>query len=168
MTGVFAIIVCGTLGTLAIHLAAPHLLAPAEPDGSEEGEGEEADVETEAGAGAALPSDLAGADQQAAARAAVRRNGARLVGVESTGGSQHGVAHQRRLSAPNLAEQVQGGAGWKGEGVGGWGERSALLHRLHMLGVRPPASRRPDTSLTRASLNFSQCLLVQARLPAAA
>jgi hypothetical protein len=30
VTGIFAIIVCGTLGTLAIHLSAPRLLSPAE------------------------------------------------------------------------------------------------------------------------------------------
>ncbi len=39
VTGVFAIIVCGTLGTLAIHLAAPILLSPAE-EGSDSEAGE--------------------------------------------------------------------------------------------------------------------------------
>ena len=31
-TGIFAIIVCGTLGTIAIHLTAPHLLEKAEEE----------------------------------------------------------------------------------------------------------------------------------------
>lgn len=46
VTGIFAIIICGTLGTLAIHLTAPHLLTPAEGSvsGSEESEGEELEL----------------------------------------------------------------------------------------------------------------------------
>lgn len=32
VTGVFAIIICGTLGLIAIHFLAPHLLLPAAPD----------------------------------------------------------------------------------------------------------------------------------------
>ena len=48
VTGIFAIIICGTLGTLLIHLTAPRLLTPAEGSvsGSEESEdGIEAEVE---------------------------------------------------------------------------------------------------------------------------
>ncbi len=42
VTGIFAIIVCGTLGTLAIHLTAPRLLTLAEGSvsGSESSEGD--------------------------------------------------------------------------------------------------------------------------------
>lgn len=41
VTGIFAIIVCGTLGVMGIHFAAPRLLEPAEHSDSE-GEGEAA------------------------------------------------------------------------------------------------------------------------------
>lgn len=41
MTGIFAIIVCGTLGTMAIHFAAPRLLLPAEEGSGSDDDGEE-------------------------------------------------------------------------------------------------------------------------------
>ncbi|PSC74772.1 mitochondrial sodium hydrogen exchanger 9B2-like [Micractinium conductrix] len=102
VTGIFAIIVCGTVGTLAIHLTAPHLLLPAQGGNSgEEGEQEEQEevqpqvVQPPAPAPQAPPRRSIGSYNKVAGL---------LVSAESDASALPQLHHQRPSSA-GLAEQ---------------------------------------------------------------
>ncbi|KAI7845950.1 hypothetical protein COHA_000496 [Chlorella ohadii] len=107
VTGVFAIIVCGTLGTLAIHLAAPILLSPAE-EGSDSEAGEST-VIAEPGDGAedqVLPSPYEPGMPPAGPRR-LPGSAARLASLGIGEGSAAGGVARRAGSTPNVTEQLE-------------------------------------------------------------
>ncbi|KAL4424127.1 hypothetical protein ABPG75_001428 [Micractinium tetrahymenae] len=115
VTGIFAIIVCGTLGTMAIHLAAPHLLVPAEESTDSGGEEEEEEQQQQPDApseAAPMPPPGPGAAEPPAAlrgRVASRRSlggsHPRLAGVLSPAESDASATFRRHASGGDLVGQ---------------------------------------------------------------
>lgn len=113
VTGIFAIVVCGTLGTLAIHLTAPRLLMPAEASVSEDSSSE-ADEGGEPGEG--FQDEAAGAAQPgarrktSAPRVAVVRSAEPALEPGSSHFPPHGLGLHHRRAASQMALADQDGA----------------------------------------------------------
>jgi hypothetical protein len=103
-TGLFAIIICGTLGVLAIHFAAPVLLKPAVEDEDEEEEGttteeEEGEGREERPGSGGRGSDLGGAEDgvggYATTGAAIGQDNRSGLPVTSSGLHPHALLNQK-------------------------------------------------------------------------
>ena len=150
VTGIFAIIICGTLGVMAIHLSSSRLLEPAATEGKEEEEEEVAGGEQGAGVGekaapaaAGLAAVTVGIEQQqvTAVRAkSLGVSGARFSsdgdttgggrgGSFATGGPGPGPLQRRSTSAVLLSAEQVGAVG--GGGVGGNGALGMWWRCVH-------------------------------------
>ena len=103
-TGLFAIILCGTLGVLAIHFFAPILLEPAAETHSDDGDGDECDDEIESNDEIGVDGDSSG-DGRAATTTTTTGGGGG--GVNDGSGDWQHQQHHRHPSLPALKQPLE-------------------------------------------------------------